>query len=93
MVLLARAMVKPPALLILDEPCQGLDAGNRGLILQAVDRIAATRSTTLLFVSHHPDEIPACITHYLMLVREGGRPSRVVVTEASGGRHRALKEF
>jgi molybdate transport system ATP-binding protein len=93
MVLLARAMVKPPALLILDEPCQGLDAGNRGLILQAVDRIAATRSTTLLFVSHHPDEIPACITHYLMLVREGGRPSRVVVTEASGGRHRALKKF
>lgn len=82
MVLLARAMVKPPALLVLDEPCQGLDTGNRRLVLQAVDRIAARGSTTILFVSHHPDEIPACITHYLLLVREPGRPSRAATAEA-----------
>ena len=82
MVLLARAMVKPPALLVLDEPCQGLDAGNRRLILQAVDRIAAMGATTILFVSHHPDEIPACVTHYLLLMREPGRPSRVATAEA-----------
>lgn len=82
MVLLARAMVKLPRLLVLDEPCQGLDAGNRRLILKALDRIAAAGSTTILFVSHHTDEIPACITHYLLLIREGSRPSRVVATEA-----------
>ncbi len=82
MVLLARSMVKPPRLLILDEPCQGLDSGNRRLILQAIERIAATGLTTILFVSHHPEEIPACITHHLMLIREGRRPSRVVASAA-----------
>jgi molybdate transport system ATP-binding protein len=71
-------MIKPPRLLVLDEPCQGLDAGNRRLILQAVDRIAATGGTTLLFVSHHPEEVPACITHRLTLVRSGSGPSRAV---------------
>ena len=80
MVLLARAMVKPPRLLVLDEPCQGLDIGNRQLILRTIDRIAATGWTTILFVSHHVDEIPACITHYLMLVRESGHPSRAIVS-------------
>ena len=80
MVLLARAMVKPPRLLVLDEPCQGLDRSNRRLILQAVDRIAATGFTTLLFVSHHPEEIPACITHRLSLVRSGTGPSRAIHT-------------
>jgi molybdate transport system ATP-binding protein len=82
MVLLARAMVKPPRLLVLDEPCQGLDAGNRQLILQAVDRIAAAGATTILFVSHHADETPACITHRLSLIREGTGPSRAVLSAA-----------
>ncbi len=82
MVLLARAMVKPPRLLVLDEPCQGLDIGNRRLILQTIDRIAGTGQTTIIFVSHHIDEIPACITHYLMLVREGNQPSRAMVSDA-----------
>jgi molybdate transport system ATP-binding protein len=80
MVLLARAMVKPPRLLVLDEPCQGLDAGNRRLILQAVDRMAATGGTTLLFVSHLPEEIPACITHRLSLIRSSSGPSRAVAS-------------
>ncbi|MGE5258718.1 MAG: ATP-binding cassette domain-containing protein [Hyphomicrobiales bacterium] len=80
MVLLARAMVKPLRLLVLDEPCQGLDRSNRRLVLQAVDRIAATGWTTLLFVSHHPEEVPACITHRLSLVRSGPGPSRVVTS-------------
>jgi molybdate transport system ATP-binding protein len=81
MVLLARSMVKPPRLLVLDEPCQGLDTGNRRLILQTVDRIAAAGLSTIIFVSHHPDEIPACITHYLMLIRERNLPSRAVEAE------------
>jgi molybdate transport system ATP-binding protein len=85
MVLLVRAMVKPPRLLVLDEPCQGLDIGNRRLILQTIDRIAGTGQTTIIFVSHHIDEIPACITHYLILVREGNRPSRAIVSDAPLG--------
>jgi molybdate transport system ATP-binding protein len=82
MVLLARAMIKPPRLLVLDEPCQGLDIGNRRLILQTIDRIAATGQTAILFVSHHIDEIPACITHYLMLIRTGNQPSRAIAYRA-----------
>jgi molybdate transport system ATP-binding protein len=83
MVLLARSMVKPPRLLVLDEPCQGLDPGNRRLILRAVDRIAAAGSTTILYVSHHPDEIPGCITRRLSLVRSGSGPSRAVLSTAA----------
>lgn len=82
MVLIARALVKQPRLLALDEPCQGLDAGNRRLILDAVDRVTAAGATTLLFVSHRSDELPSRITHYLTLTREGNRPSRVVISEA-----------
>jgi len=81
MVLLARSMVKPPRLLVLDEPCQGLDIANRRLILKAVDCIAATGFTTILFISHHADEIPACTTHCLLLSREGNQPTRAIISD------------
>jgi molybdate transport system ATP-binding protein len=67
MVLLARAMVKKPDLLILDEPCQGLDARHRRCFLDVVDRIAACSRTTLLYITHHGDERPRCISHELHL--------------------------
>jgi molybdate transport system ATP-binding protein len=82
MVLLGRAMIKLPRLLVLDEPCQGLDSSNRRLILEAVDRIAAAGATTLLYVSHHADEIPACMTHRLRLVRDDAGPSRAVFSSS-----------
>jgi molybdate transport system ATP-binding protein len=65
--LIARAMVKTPKLLILDEPCNGLDAANRRRVLQMVETIAATGRTNLLYISHRPDEMPRCITHRLRL--------------------------
>ena len=65
LVLLARAMVKRPLLLILDEPCQGLDRTNRKMVLSLIDAIAAAKKTHILFVTHHPNEFPACITHIL----------------------------
>ncbi len=67
LVLIARAMVKHPPLLILDEPCQGLDGRHRHTILAAVDRVVAQTGTHLLFVTHHPREMPVCITHVLHL--------------------------
>ncbi len=71
MILIARAMVKPPQLLILDEPCSGLDPENREKVLERVNGIGTGGGTGLLFVTHHETEIPACITHRLVL--DGGR--------------------
>jgi molybdate transport system ATP-binding protein len=67
LVLLARAMVKRPELLVLDEPCQGLDPANRGLVLAMIDRIVAGTTADLIYVSHHRDELPRCLTHLLEL--------------------------
>lgn len=67
LILIARAMVKRPRLLILDEPCNGLDECNRRRILDMVDTIAASGRTNLIYVSHRPDERPSCITHRLQL--------------------------
>ncbi len=65
MVLIARAMVKIPQILILDEPYQGLDRTNRRRILAAIDIIGQLPCTSLIYVTHYPDEIPACSTHVL----------------------------
>jgi molybdate transport system ATP-binding protein len=66
MILLARAMVKPPLLLVLDEPCHGLDPLNRRRILNIVEMIGETK-TNILYVTNHKDEILNCITHVLRL--------------------------
>ena len=71
LVLLARAAVKRPRLLILDEPCQGLDATQRQTLLAVVDRVVAQTGASLIFVTHHAGEVPRCITHVLRLA--GGR--------------------
>jgi molybdate transport system ATP-binding protein len=77
--LLARAMVKSPPLLILDEPCLGLDASHRHRFLALVDRIAAQGHTQVLFVSHEAGELPGCINQQLQLVPhpEGGYTATV----------------
>ena len=76
LVLLARAAVKHPRLLILDEPCQGLDATQRRTLLAVVDRVVVQTGASLIFVTHHADESPRCITHLLQLadgrIREAG---------------------
>ena len=70
--LIVRALVKHPTLLILDEPLQGLDPLNRQLIRRFVDVLISEGETQLLFVSHHAEDAPACITHRLEFVPDGG---------------------
>ena len=70
LVLVARAVAKWPPLLILDEPCSGLDGANRARVLALVDRIAATGLTQLLYVSHETEEMPASITRRIEFRRE-----------------------
>lgn len=71
--LIARALVKHPALMILDEPLQGLDPLNRQLVRRWIDVLIGQGSTQLLFVSHHAEDAPECITHRLTFVPDGER--------------------
>ena len=70
MVLLARALVKNPPLLILDEPCQGLDDEQIDYFKQLLNQLCETFNTTLLYVSHYSKDRPECITHVAVL-KEG----------------------
>ncbi|MBN1977584.1 MAG: ATP-binding cassette domain-containing protein [Anaerolineae bacterium] len=67
MALVARALVKQPQLLVLDEPCQGLDAHNRDRVLEIVDSIGDHLNTSIIYVTHETDELPDTITHEIRL--------------------------
>lgn len=82
-VLIARALVSRPRLLILDEPCAGLDPVARDDFLAALNRLAtSSRAPTIIFVTHHVEEIMPAFDHLLLLAR-----GRVV---ALGPRDRVL---
>lgn len=68
-VLLARALVKAPPVLILDEPCQGLDGEHRRAFIALLDELCAHTPLTLVYVSHLQEELPASVTHRLVLRR------------------------
>ncbi len=68
LVLLARAMLKQPPILILDEPCVGLDDAFRHKILALLDTIVRDSATQLIYVSHVADERPACLNRHLRFV-------------------------
>lgn len=65
--LLARALIKNPPLLILDEPCQGLDELTVSRFRKTVNMICQLSGATLLYVSHYQEEWPACINKHLLL--------------------------
>ena len=82
-ILIGRALMAKPALLILDEPCAGLDPVAREHFLHFVDGLGRQRnSPTIVFVTHHVEEIMPVFTH-LLLLREG----RVL---AAGPKHEVL---
>ncbi len=71
MLLLARALVKDPPLLILDEPCQGLDPERKQRLLELINRVCTVTGKTLVFVSHYEKDVPGCVDKYIRI--ENGR--------------------
>ena len=67
MFLLARAFVKNPDLLILNEPLNGLDRKNRERATHIIQSFAGQPDKTLIYVTHYPQDLPACITHTMHL--------------------------
>ena len=65
--LLARAMIKSPALLVLDEASQGMDEEQRSRFKSTIEFFCKETNLTLLFVSHYNEDIPDCIGHTLKL--------------------------
>lgn len=83
-VLIGRALMARPKLLILDEPCAGLDPGAREHFLQFLQRLGRKRnSPTQVLVTHHVEEIMPVFTHALVL-----RAGRVL---ASGRKDEVLR--
>jgi molybdate transport system ATP-binding protein len=67
LLLLARAMIKNPPMLVLDEPCQGLDETQEANMLQWIDALCLHGNKTLIFITHYQHSKPACITKTLRL--------------------------
>ena len=78
-VLILRSAVKSPEILILDEPCHGLDENYREKILQLMEKIGEGGTTTMLHVTHDPEEVLECEKHVLEL-RPGEEPMYRLIT-------------
>jgi iron complex transport system ATP-binding protein len=82
-VLIARALISSPRLLVLDEPCAGLDIFSREQLLSLIEKIGRGETgPTLLYVSHRIEEILPVFTHVLLLrrgeVHSMGRRNEVI---------------
>lgn len=67
LVLLARAIIKNPDLLILDEPLHGLDWQNKMNALKVIEKFCSQPDRTLVYVTHRREEIPACVNKFFEL--------------------------
>jgi len=71
LVLLARALVKNPPLLIFDEPCQGLDAHQKKHFKAVIEELCRHLPVTLIYVTHYEEELPAGVDRFLRI--RGGK--------------------
>ncbi len=69
LILVCRAFVKDPTLLILDEPLHGLDMHNRRLVSEIIETFAARKNKSIIYVTHYHNELPPCFTKTLHLKR------------------------
>ncbi len=67
LILLARAFVKDPELLILDEPLHGLDAKHGEKVKEIIDAFCKRKNKTLIMVTHYKENLPQCITNSIFL--------------------------
>ena len=66
--------MKNPPLLILDEPCQGLDEQQVSEFVGLIDEVCERLNKTLIYVSHYENEIPGCVDKVMLL--ENGREKK-----------------
>jgi len=71
LVLLARAMVKRPSLLLLDEPTHGLSGGIRARMLHVLGTLAVSDAVALLYVTHRKDEVEALGFEHVLDLGDG----------------------
>lgn len=67
LVLLARALVKNPPLLIFDEPCQGLDTHQKDHFKQVIEALCRHMPVTLIYVTHYEEELPESVSRFLRI--------------------------
>ncbi|KIL40165.1 molybdenum ABC transporter ATP-binding protein [Gordoniibacillus kamchatkensis] len=82
-VMLARSLMSEPKVLILDEPCSGLDLYERERMLQSVQELSGGGNMTVLYVTHHIEEIVPMFTHVALLEQGeliAAGPKREVLT-------------
>lgn len=70
LLLIGRALIKQPLLLILDEPYQGLDFINRTLVMRALEMIAEHHLSQLLYVSHHRQDALPAINNFVDFIKQ-----------------------
>ncbi|AAN53804.2 ATP-binding cassette domain-containing protein [Shewanella oneidensis MR-1] len=70
LLLIGRALIKQPLLLILDEPYQGLDFINRTLVMRALEMIAEHHLSQLLYVSHHREDALPAIKNFVDFIKQ-----------------------
>ena len=80
MILLARALVKNPPLLVLDEPCQGLDEKQSEQFVSLVDGICSGKNRTLIYVSHDKRNIPECVEKIFQLEKKEDKFYSIIET-------------
>ena len=85
-ILVARAYMASFRLLILDEPCTGLDIPSREILLDSIEQLGEQSHITLLYVTHHVEELRNTFSHGLLLnqgrVRHQGQLKEIITSES-----------